>query len=87
MEEKYNGWANRDTWVVNVWLNNDENNYRRLVNAVKGVSGTKLTLVSDLALLDKLRQYHYGDKVNWENVDLQEIRSMLLDMEEDLLEN
>lgn len=85
--ENYNGWANRDTWVVNVWLNNDENNYRRLVNAIKGVSGTKLTLVSDLALLDKLRQYHYGDKVNWENVDLQEIKSMLLDMEEDLLEN
>ena len=23
----YNGWKNRETWLVNVWLNNDEISY------------------------------------------------------------
>ena len=27
----YNGWKNRETWLVNVWLNNDEISYNYLI--------------------------------------------------------
>lgn len=27
----YNGWKNRETWLVNVWLNNDEISYKYLI--------------------------------------------------------
>lgn len=31
----YNGWSNRATWNVSLWLNNDEGCYRELCRAVR----------------------------------------------------
>ena len=28
-DEKYNGWTNYETWLVNVWCSNDENSCRQ----------------------------------------------------------
>ena len=31
----YNGWCNRETWVVNLWLTSDECHYQELCSIVK----------------------------------------------------
>ena len=32
---EYNGWSNRETWIVNMWLTNDECYYDELCNILK----------------------------------------------------
>ena len=32
---EYNGWTNRETWVVNLWLTNDESYYEELQAIIK----------------------------------------------------
>lgn len=34
---KYNGWSNYSTWVVNLWLNNEEGSYFYLVESAKNI--------------------------------------------------
>lgn len=38
MTEKYNGWKNRETWVVALWLSNDENLFNDTCDVIKGKS-------------------------------------------------
>jgi hypothetical protein len=79
--EDYNGWTNRDTWLVALWLDNDRNNYERVVRVVNGVGrAKKLADYTDLELWEKLkdtRLFKYGDEINWNNVNIQEIRERL----------
>ena len=32
---KYNGWSNRETWVVNLWMTNEECYYNELCNIIR----------------------------------------------------
>ena len=34
-DEKYNGWSNRETWVMNWWLTNDEKMADEIIRIVK----------------------------------------------------
>lgn len=36
-DNRYNGWANYETWNVNLWLTNDEGTYSMLTEAVEEV--------------------------------------------------
>lgn len=67
-----NGWKNRDTWLVVVWLDNDRKNYDLLKRNVDS-----LLKASDSTLKTKLKAFKYGDAINWSNVDLKEIRLYL----------
>lgn len=77
--EKYNGWTNYDTWLVVLWLNNDESNYRRLEHLKNGIGSKKLEDLTNIELYEKLKTFNYGDKINWNNVNIDEIRESILE--------
>lgn len=35
IDTAYNGWSNRETWAVNLWLTNDESLYSQLLAAIE----------------------------------------------------
>ena len=72
MAERYNGWANRDTWLVALWLNNDYGNYQNWWSKRKS-----LAKLPKAQLVAYLRNLHYGDKIVWKNVNITEIKEML----------
>lgn len=37
---EYNGWTNRETWIVNLWLTNDESYYTDLMAIAKDFDST-----------------------------------------------
>ena len=76
MTQKYNGWANRDTWLVALWLHNDEGNYKRY----KDWTTKEIKSYGK----DIYQLFHYGDEINWDNVDIAEIQN---NMYETLMED
>ena len=84
----YNGWTNRDTWLVPLWLDTEYNNYKKLCNYLlgKGIATEKrIENISDADLMFYLRDsYTYKDEINWENVNITEIREFLLDSKKGL---
>ena len=43
VKEDYNGWKNRSTWNVALWINNDESLYRMAVDYKNKRQGKKMT--------------------------------------------
>jgi hypothetical protein len=37
MDEKYNGWTNRETWETNLWMRNEEGFYRDSAEIVREI--------------------------------------------------
>lgn len=71
--ENYNGWCNMDTWLVMVWLENDQNNYEGITRIVNNTH--ELKDLSDMQLYGILKDFNYGsDKINFNRVDLDEVR-------------
>ena len=78
--EKYNGWTNRDTWLVKLWIENDYDNYMRVVHKVKGIgTDKKLSDMSCCEIMVWLRRFHYGDSIDWSKVNIEEIKESILE--------
>lgn len=68
--EDYNGYCNRDTWLVMLWLNNDRANYEY-------IKSININSLNDIELYEVLKSCYYRDSINFNKVDLDEIRANL----------
>lgn len=57
---KYNGWSNRETWLANLWLNNDEFSYDVLCRAIN-VDGS---LINKAEWLEEQLGYQLDDEID-----------------------
>lgn len=42
-DDTYNGWVNRETWAVNLWLTNDEGLYRSVLSELGELPHSRYT--------------------------------------------
>ena len=52
----YNGWVNRETWLISLWLNNDQDSYELLSN-VLGLSTSSIRKAEKLHNLVEDQMY------------------------------
>lgn len=80
--EKYNGWENRDTWLVALWLNNTQEVYEYVKN-------NKITIANKMNNKQNARMFlrwlfiNFNvrtDRIIYKNVNVQEIKNCILDM-------
>lgn len=79
--KKYNGYSNRDTAVVLMWLLNTDENYNKIIK-LKSWSIENFTLIT----LQRHFVYTY-EKIDWVNVNLEEVKSVIKEYLENIEEN
>ncbi|MBE9593292.1 MAG: hypothetical protein IMF19_07405 [Proteobacteria bacterium] len=56
-EERYNGWANYETWCVKLWIDNEESSYNYWLERAKEILEEKVDVIT-LTLADELKEGH-----------------------------
>ena len=79
--QKYNGWKNWETWVVNLWITNDEQHYNYFMKkAGKGLEELKSSILSRLNIIKDLdKEDRKYIKNNPSIIDWQEIYEGLIE--------
>ena len=86
--QQYNGWANRDTWLVSLWLNNDEGYYRTVYDYTKQLVGQGLPREEIRKAVQKrirTESYRIRDPRNDFNVHYKEVSEAWMDDNYDYL--
>ena len=66
---EYNGWKNRQTWNVALWINNDEGLYRAAVSFVKNRPTSEAPYLDFIAEMG-LENEATPDGIAWDDGDL-----------------
>lgn len=77
---EYNGWANRQTWNVALWLGNDEGLYRE-ANRYVAKFGQSITAMGARAFVRRVMGERTPDGVGLSRVRWSQIAEMLREME------
>ena len=85
-DRKYNGWSNYETWNFKLWLDNDEESYKRTQRLVKDCEKDVGALASDLRELateeaPEIKASFYSDVMmaSVREVDYYEVAKSLLE--------
>lgn len=73
-DEDVNGFSNRDTWLIHLYLDNDRVNYFKYINDLE-----RLLDLDDDELIKELKSYNYHDSIDFNNVNVNEIRAFMLE--------
>jgi len=78
-DTSYNGWFNRDTWLIALWLNNDYENYKRMLKDID-----ILISLNEDELKSTLKDYFYHyDNPNINNASYKELNAMFKETKKD----
>jgi hypothetical protein len=79
MKDSYNGWENRQTWNVSLWINNDEPLYRAAVVYMKEYKGKApyITFIKRMGLAGE----RTPDNIAWDGsrLDYKALNDMMLE--------
>lgn len=80
-DNTYNGWANYETWNVSLWLNNDENLYFAMLDAIRNGARTYEDVREYMGLTGETK-----DGVAWDDLalDAAELDAMIVEHAEGL---
>ena len=76
----YNGWANRSTWNVSLWINNDEPLYRSATEFMKTYKGKRA--YADFIRYEGLQDDKTPDNIQYlsSRLDYKELNAMMLEL-------
>lgn len=71
----YNGWSNYETWVVKLWMDNEEKTYRFWQNTIKSLAPDASVIVESredrlTVLADMIQGYHEAAMPTWRIPDV-----------------
>ena len=84
MTQTYNGWTNRATWNVALWIGNDEFLYKTALACVEYKEQNELPYDKFIRCMLNVSNDTTGDNIRWDDdtINRDEINNMMLELAE-----